>query len=402
MPSVRSSLESAAQAERIAKRRLPRPVYLSLVAGNDAGLTMRDNTSAFDAIGLRPRVGNDVAITRELSTTLLGHEISMPVALAPVGVQAVAPEGELPAARAAGAATTLFLCSSFASSPFAHIRAATPLAVPQLYWVGSRDQMELYVGRARQDGATALVLTVDCAPGPAYRDWGTPRVPDRLGPATLLRFAPAGLSRPRWTLRFLLHGGLPNPTVPNLRTSDSHVPSFVAARAMMHRTKLPTWDDIAWLCELWGGPLMLKGVTHPDDARRAVDAGASAVSVSNHGGNNLDSTPSALRALPAIARAVGQQVEVAYDGGVRRGSDVAKALALGARSVLIGRPWVFALAARGEGGVRDILQVLRDGLDRVVAGLGHSSVHDLGPQDLVVPADFALEDPVRLPWTGSP
>jgi isopentenyl diphosphate isomerase/L-lactate dehydrogenase-like FMN-dependent dehydrogenase len=152
----------------------------------------------------------------------------------------------------------------------------------------------------------------------------------------------------------------------------------------------------------WDGPFLLKGVYRPDEARRAVDAGVSAVSVSNHGGNNLDSTPAALRALPAVARAVGQQVEVAYDGGIRRGSDVAKALALGARAVLVGRPWVFALAASGELGVSDILQVLRNGLDRVVAGLGHSSVHDLSPQDLVIPADFVLERPTRLPWAGRP
>lgn len=389
---ARGPLETVADAERRARKRLPRPVYTSLLAGSEKGLTLHDNVAAFDEIGLLPRVGSDVPPVRDLATTILGQKITMPVLIAPVGAQAVDPGGEVPAARAAAEAGIAIIQSSFASRPFAQVSAANPKAMLQLYWIGSRDQMAEYVERAREDGAHALVLTMDIVPGPAFRDWGTPHLPASLDLAELIRYAPAGLSRPGWMLRFVMHGGLPSLTLPNLATSTTPAPSFLGGREMMLRTGQPTWGDVAWLREIWGGPFMVKGVMHPDDARRAVDAGATAISVSNHGGNNLDSTPSALRALPGVARAVGDQVEITYDGGVRRGGDIAKALALGARAVLIGRPWVFGLAARGERGVSEILESMRVGLDKVVAGLGHATAQELSPADLIVPENFAIRD----------
>jgi L-lactate dehydrogenase (cytochrome)/glycolate oxidase len=154
------------------------------------------------------------------------------------------------------------------------------------------------------------------------------------------------------------------------------------------QTPLPTWDDVAWLREQCDGPFMLKGIMRVDDARRAVDAGVTAVSVSNHGGNNLDGTPATIRVLPAVVEAVGDDVEVILDGGVRRGGDVAKALALGARAVLIGRAYLWGLAANGQAGVENVLDILRGGLDSTVLGLGHASVHELSPADLVIPPGF--------------
>ena len=156
-------------------------------------------------------------------------------------------------------------------------------------------------------------------------------------------------------------------------------------------TPPPTWDDVAWLREEWGGPFMLKGVSRLDDARRAVDAGVTAISVSNHGGNNLDSTPATIRMLPGIAEAVGGQVEVLLDGGIRRGGDVAKALALGARAVMIGRAYLWGLAANGQAGVENVLDVLRGGLDSAVLGLGHASIDELSPADFYMPPGFRRE-----------
>jgi L-lactate dehydrogenase (cytochrome)/glycolate oxidase len=165
-------------------------------------------------------------------------------------------------------------------------------------------------------------------------------------------------------------------------------PTFFEAYRQWSASPLPTWDDVRWLRERWGGPFMVKGITRIDDARRAADAGATAISVSNHGGNDLDGTPATIRVLPAIAEAVGDRVEILLDGGIRRGGDVVKALALGARAVMIGRAYLWGLAANGQAGVENVLDILRGGIDSAVLGLGHSSIHELTPDDVVVPPGF--------------
>jgi pre-mycofactocin synthase len=170
--------------------------------------------------------------------------------------------------------------------------------------------------------------------------------------------------------------------------ADPEPPTFFGAYGQWAASPLPTWEDVRWLREQWGGPFMAKGVIRVDDAKRAVDAGVTAISVSNHGGNDLDGTPATIRALPAIAAAVGDQVEIVLDGGVRRGGDVVKAVALGARAVMIGRAYLWGLAANGQAGVENVLDILRGGIDSVLLGLGHSSVHDLTPDDLVIPPGF--------------
>ena len=155
------------------------------------------------------------------------------------------------------------------------------------------------------------------------------------------------------------------------------------------QTPPPTWDDVAWLRQQWNGPFMLKGVVRVDDAKRAVDAGVTAISVSNHGGNNLDGTPATIRALPAVAQAVGHDIEVLLDGGIRRGSDVVKAMALGAKAVMIGRAYLWGLAANGQAGVENVLDILRGGIESALLGLGHASIHGLSPDDLIIPEGFS-------------
>jgi isopentenyl diphosphate isomerase/L-lactate dehydrogenase-like FMN-dependent dehydrogenase len=203
-----------------------------------------------------------------------------------------------------------------------------------------------------------------------------------------LRFAPEALTHPRWLLDYLKTGHVPDLTVPNMADPGQPAPTFFGAYGQWMQSTPPSWSDVAWLREQWDGPFMLKGVTRVDDAHRAVDAGVTAISVSNHGGNNLDGTPATIRVLPSIAAAVGDQVEVLLDGGIRRGSDVVKALALGARAVMIGRAYLWGLAANGQRGVQNVLDLLRSGIDSALMGLGHSTINELSPDDLVIPPGF--------------
>lgn len=382
-------LETVAEAQRRAKRRLPKSVYVAIMAAVEKGATLDRNVAVFDDVGFSPRVGMTAAPARDLGTTVLGERLAMPVIIAPAGVQAVWPDGDVAVARAAASMGTAMSASNFAGSPLVRIVEANPATFFQLYWSGDRDDIAGRVEHARAIGVKALIITLD-ATAYASRDWGSPTFPERLDLPSAFRFSPVGLSRPRWLLRFLCNGGFPDLKVPNLATTADGIPTMFEGVRRWAMTPRPTWDDVAWLRALWSGPFLVKGIFHPDDARRAVDAGASAISVSNHGGNNLDTTPAALRALPAIAQAVGGEVEVLFDGGVRRGGDVAKALALGARAVLVGRPWIFGLAADGERGVREVLEILRAGLDDTLVRLGHDSIADLSPHDLVLPRDFAL------------
>ena len=203
-----------------------------------------------------------------------------------------------------------------------------------------------------------------------------------------MRYAPQTLARPKWLWDFAKSGKIPDLTVPNLNDPGTPAPTFFGAYGQWMGSELPSWEDVAWLRERWGGPFMIKGITRVDDAKHAVDIGVTAISVSNHGGNNLDGTPATIRVLPAIAEAVGDQIEVLLDGGVRRGSDVVKAVALGARAVMIGRAYLWGLAANGQAGVENVLDILRGGIDSAVLGLGHSSIHQVSADDLIIPPGF--------------
>ena len=379
--------ETVAEAQRRAKKRLPKSVYMALVAGSERGLTVDDNTAAFGELGFAPHLVG-LQDERALSTTVLGQPMSMPVMISPTGVQAVHPDGEVAVARAAAARGVPIGLSSFASKSIEEVCAANPQTFFQMYWVGSRDVLVQRMERARAAGAVGLIMTLDWSFSNG-RDWGSPPIPEKVDLKAALQFGPEVALRPKWLWDFARSGQIPDLTTPNLAPPDGGpAPTFFGAYGEWMGTKLPTWEDVAWLREQWGGPFMLKGVMRVDDAKRAVDAGVSAISVSNHGGNNLDGTPAPIRALPVVAEAVGDQVEVLLDGGIRRGSDVVKALALGARAVMIGRAYLWGLSANGQAGVENVLDILRGGIDSAVLGLGHSSVHELTAEDVIVPDRF--------------
>ncbi|MCV7248091.1 mycofactocin biosynthesis FMN-dependent deaminase MftD [Mycobacterium koreense] len=379
--------ETVAIAQQRAKKRLPKSAYSSLISASEKGITVSDNVESFGELGFAPHVVGAPA-KRDLATTVMGQDISMPVVISPTGVQAVDPDGEVAVARAAAARGTAMGLSSFASKPMEEVIAANPQVFFQIYWLGGRDAIAERVERARAAGAVGLIATTDWSFSHG-RDWGSPKIPEKMDLRTMARMMPEALARPGWLWRFgkTLHP--PNLRVPNQGKRGEAGPPFFDAYGEWMGTPPPTWDDIAWLRELWGGPFMLKGVMRVDDAKKAVDAGVSAISVSNHGGNNLDGTPAAIRALPAIADAVGDQIEVLLDGGIRRGSDVVKSLALGARAVMIGRAYLWGLAAAGQAGVENVLDILRGGIDSALMGLGCSSVHDLTPEHILIPEGFA-------------
>jgi L-lactate dehydrogenase (cytochrome)/glycolate oxidase len=378
--------ESVAEAQRRAKRKLPSSVYMAIWAGTEHGLTLKDNVDAFGELGFAPHVA-DLPGDRDLTTTVMGQTISLPVMVSPTGVQAVDPHGEVAVARAAAARGTAMGLSSFASKPVEEVVAANGQTFFQVYWAGSREEILARVQRAKAAGAVGLIVTLDWTFSHG-RDWGSPAIPEQLDFRTMLRLAPDALVRPRWFYGWAKTGQLPGLTVPNMAVDGAPAPTFFGAYGQWMQTKSPSWDDLLWLRERWDGPFMLKGVMRVDDAKRAAEVGVSAISVSNHGGNNLDGTPATIRALPAIADAVGDQVEVLLDGGIRRGSDVVKAVALGARAVMIGRAYLWGLAANGQAGVENVLDIMRSGIDSALLGLGRQSVRELSPADLLVPEAF--------------
>jgi L-lactate dehydrogenase (cytochrome) len=380
--------ETVHEAQRRAKKRLPKSVYSSLVAGTQAGITVNDNTAAFNELGFAPHVVGTQP-DRELSTTVMGQEISFPVMISPTGVQAVDPDGEVAVARAAAARGTAMGLSSFASHPVEEVAAANDKFFFQIYWLGSREEILARAERAKAAGAKGLIVTTDWVFN-VGRDWGSPEIPEKVDFAALLKLAPEIAVKPRYALDWVKGGtiNIPDLTAPNLTPPGEPGPTFFGAYGQWMNTPPPTWEDLKWLREQWDGPFMVKGITRLDDAKRAVDIGASAISVSNHGGNNLDGTPATIRVLGPIADAVGHDIEVLLDGGIRRGSDVTKALALGARAVMIGRAYLWGLAATGQAGVENVLDLLRMGLDSSLMGLGRKSIHELSRDDLVIPEDF--------------
>ncbi len=379
--------ESVAVAQRRAKRRLPKSVYGALIAGGQAGHTLEDNIKAFGELEFLPHTAS-LPRARELSTTVMGQDIALPVLISPTGVQAVDPEGEVAVARGSAMAGTAMGLSSFASRSIEDVAAVNDKTFFQMYWAGDRELMLYRAERAAKAGAKGLIVTLDWTFS-SGRDWGSPMIPEKIDLKAALRFGPETILRPAWLLAFLRTGKIPDLTAPNMTKPGERAPTFFGAYGEWMTTPMPTWEDVAWLREQWDGPFMVKGIMRPDDARRAVDAGASAISVSNHGGNNLDSTPAPIRVLPGIVEAVGDQVEVLLDGGVRRGGDVVKALALGAKAVMIGRAYLWGLAANGATGVQNVLDIMRGGIDSALMGLGRSSIHDLVPGDVLMPEGFA-------------
>jgi L-lactate dehydrogenase (cytochrome) len=298
------------------------------------------------------------------------------------------PSGELAAAAAAGRAGIGYILSIFSGRRLEDVKAASVGPVWfQLYMVGGRQTAESAIERARTAGYSALVITIDTAvAGMRERDFRN-GVQALLGGSLLAKAAylPDIAAHPGWLTSFLMDGGLPplqNIVIPG----KGPVPLMDVSSALASATV--TWNDFAWIRQVWNGPIVVKGVLTGDDARRAVDEGASAVVVSNHGGRQLDCAVASIRALPEVVNAVNGQIDLLMDGGIRRGSDIVKALCLGARAVLIGRAYAYGLAAAGEAGVTRALEILRDDLERTLRLLGCESVSDLNPS-------FVSEDRLR-------
>lgn len=378
--------ETVAIAQRRAQKRLPKSVYGALIGGSEKGLSSMDNLDSFDQLGFAPHVAG-LSNERQMTTTVMGQMVSMPVLISPTGVQAVHPLGEVAIARAAANRGVAMGLSSFASCSIEDVCAASNQVFFQMYWSGHRDTMVQRLERARAAGAKGIILTLDWSFSNG-RDWGSPWIPDKIDLKAVAKLAPQVVARPRWFWSFVRSGHLPTLTTPNVAPLGAKPPTFFGAYYEWMQSPLPSWDDVAWLRAQWEGPFMVKGVSRVDDAKRVLDLGATALSVSNHGGNNLDGTPAPIRCLPAVVDAVGDQIEVLLDGGVRRGSDVVKALSLGARAVMIGRASLWGLAANGQGGVENVLDVLRGGIDSALLGLGRSNISELTRDDVVAPPDF--------------
>lgn len=373
---------------RLAERRLPRAVFGYLDGGAEAEITLRENCRAFESVTFRPR--NAVAVTEcDTRVQVLGAELSLPAILAPVGYSRLMhADGECAVARAAGKAGTAYCLSTISGYPLEEVRAGTtgPMWY-QLYLVGGRAAAEQALERARIAGYTALAVTVDTVlAGMRERDIrnGTAQLMSG-NPLAMLPFLPQIFKRPGWLASFLTDGGLHK--LPNIVIPGQGPMALINVAAALTGSVVD-WQDFKWLREAWPGPILVKGVLTGEDARRSIDVGAAGVIVSNHGGRQLDGVSATLRALPEIVSAVNGQIEVLMDGGVRRGGDIAKAICLGARAVLVGRAYAYGLSAAGEAGVSRAIAILRADFERTLKLLGCSSVGELGRSFVEVPRDW--------------
>ena len=387
MPSVDPpSVLNIADLRRLAKKRLPRVVFDYIDGGADAEITLRDNCRAFEDITFRPK-GAIVTPPTDLRVSVMGASLQLPFILAPVGsTRLFYPNGEVLAARVAGEVGTAYILSTLSGTPMEQIKAAStgPLWY-QVYLCGGRKVATAMLERVRAAGFAGIVITIDTAvAGMREKDLrnGIKELVGR-GPS-MLPYLPNMLAHPRWLAGMMMDGGLmkfPNVMLPEGPMAYADVGKTLEASAVC-------WDDLKWIRQIWNGPIMVKGVHTAEDARRAVDEGADALVVSNHGGRQLDGVPAALRMLPEVVAAVDKRIEILVDGGIRRGSDVVKALSLGARAVLVGRAYAYGLAGAGEAGVRRAVEILRADIVRTMKLLGVASVAELNASYINVPDAF--------------
>ncbi len=357
-------------------------IYDYLDGGADDEVTLGRNRSSFSKYQLMPRILRDVGDI-DLSTTILGRKVDLPVLLSPTGQTRMFHHGgEKAAVRAAARAGTIYSLSSVSSTSIEEAAAASDFAKWfQIYVWRDRDMTRAFMDRCRESGYHALCLTVDLpVHGNRERDLRNGLTfPTALSLKILLDV----LSHPVWLYHYLT-----NPKIELANVTDyPHMKGTGNLKEYISSQFDPTvdWDDAAWMIEQWDGPFLIKGIVNADDARRAVDIGASGIIVSNHGGRQLDFMPPSIDVLPDIVRAVGGQAEIILDSGVRRGTDVIKALALGADAVMIGRPYLYALAADGEAGVDRMFDLLRAEISRDMALLGCRKISDLSPEYIHTP-----------------
>ena len=376
-------LHTVDDAERLARRRLPRPVFDYIAGGAGAEVTLASNIADLRREVFRPRMGDTIGIEpRDTRRSIFGSDSPFPFAIGPVGfTRSMHPGGDVAGAIAAGKLGIPFCLSSMSGHTIEEVAAAA--TAPwwyQLYPLGGRQGGEQMIARAQAAGASTLVVTMDTVvPGNRERDlrYGA-ALPVRVNRSTMTSMARYVITKPTW----FTHAARDRFRFPlaNTRgmTRDGRI--LREEEALMYWiVEPPTWNDLRWMREQWNGKLVVKGLVSADDARRALDAGVDGIIVSNHGGRQLDQTPSSLRALRDIAPIASPHVEVLVDGGIRRGSDVVIALCLGARAALLGRAWVYGLAAGGESGVTRVLEIIRNDIIRTMQLLGVRSVDELGP-----------------------
>jgi len=380
----------------MARQRVPRSVFDYLDGGAEGEITLRENCRIFEDVTFRPR--HAVAVPScDLRTRVLGLDLSLPFLLSPVGYSRLMhPGGEVAAAREAGKAGTGYILSTISGHRLEDVKAGSSGPVfYQLYLMGGRAAAEAAIERARVAGLAGLIVTID-TPVSGFRERDYRNGMKELISGSLLAkipFLPQVLSRPGWLVNFLLDGGLRLDgslrPLPNVVIAGQGPMPLLDVNAALASSAV-TWADLRWIRDCWRGPIVVKGVLTGDDARRAVDEGAAAISVSNHGGRQLDGVPASFRALPEVVAAVNGQVEVLMDGGIRRGSDIIKAICLGARAVLCGRAYAYGLAAAGEAGVARAIEILRADLDRTLRLLGCPSIAALDRSYVNVPKSWEL------------
>ncbi|MFN8066956.1 MAG: alpha-hydroxy acid oxidase [Vicinamibacterales bacterium] len=386
-----------ADLRRLAERRLPRVVFDYIDGGADEERTLRENCRVFEDVTFRP-AGAIATPSVDLRVRVLDQTLALPFLLAPIGSSRMFyPRAEVHAAAAAGAAGTGYILSTLSGCRLEDVKAATSApAWYQVYLVGGRAVAERAIARAKSAGFTALVVTVDTpVAGNRERD-------ARNGTSALLTGNPVLMlphvwqlaARPRWLAGFLADGGLMR--FPNVVLDDGQPMQYESVGPALARSVV-TWADLRWIRDVWGGPIVVKGILTGDDARRAADEGASAVIVSNHGGRQLDDVASGLRALPEVVAAAGGSLEVLMDGGIRRGTDIVKALCLGARAVLVGRAYAYGLGAAGRAGVTRAIDILRADLVRTLTLLGIPSVAALDRAAIDSHAPWFVHGAARLP-----
>jgi len=372
----------------LAQRRLPNVVFDYLDGGAEDEVTLRANTQVFCDLTFRPR--HAVSFSKcNLRTRVLGFDLSLPFLLAPVGYSRLMhPTGEAAAAHAAGAAGTAYILSTISGHALEKVKAASSGPVwYQLYLMGGRAAAEAAIQRARAAGFSALAVTIDTpVAGLRERDFRN-GMKELLGESVLAKIPLLGqfLAHPGWLASFVMDGGMPK--LPNVIVPGQGPMSLTDVGAAL-ASSVVTWEDFKWIREAWGGPIIAKSVLTGEDAKRAIDHGADAIVVSNHGGRQLDCCSATLKALPEVVKAVNRQVDVLLDGGVRRGSDIVKALCLGARAVLVGRAYAYGLGAAGEAGVARAIEILKADLERTLRLLGCPSVDELDRSFIDVPPSW--------------
>ncbi len=398
MKNIESKILSVKDAKYFAKKRVPKSIFQMFEAGSGSNVTAQRNVEAFEKVMFRPR--NAVFNHKhDISTTVLGHKISMPAIISSVGFLGIGHmDGESGVARAAGEAGTIQFVSGVTSQPIEQIMdAATGPVYYQLYYMGGRDASASVIERVKKAGVDGLVLTVDTPTIARPHDLLFPTradAPAGVNFTEAIKFLPQVWNKPAWLWDFI-RNGMKEPEVSMALKSDGTPRGMFQGFDMIYE-ETPAWEDLPWIREHWDGPIVIKGILTVEDAKRAVAEGVDAIVISNHGGNVLDGSVPTLPILPEIVEAVGDDIDVLIDSGVRRGTDVLKAVALGAKGVLLGRAYLYPLLAAGEQGVKHILNLFNQQITEGLAFLGAKSIHDLDPSYVELPEVWSWEDTAEV------